>query len=136
MIEGWAHYTEDMMVREGFGGGDPRYSLVEKKWKLRGIANAIIDQKIHAERMTEHEALELMINETFQEESEANGKWKRAQLTSAQLSTYFTGYILFLELLKDYKAQEEEDFNIKNFHEELLSYGSIPIRYIREMMID
>ena len=136
MIEGWAHYTEDMMVREGFGGGDPRYSLVEKKWKLRGIANAIIDQKIHAERMTEQEALNLMINETFQEESEANGKWRRAQLTSAQLSTYFTGYILFLELLEDYKAQEGEDFSIKKFHEELLSYGSIPIRYIRQMMID
>ncbi|HJL74300.1 MAG TPA: DUF885 domain-containing protein [Candidatus Marinimicrobia bacterium] len=136
MIEGWAHYTEDMMVNAGLGGGDPRYSLVEKKWKLRGISNAIIDQKIHAERMTEQEALDLMINETFQEESEASGKWRRAQLTSAQLSTYFTGYILFLELLEDYKAQEGEDFNIKNFHEELLSYGSIPIRYIREMMID
>ena len=136
MIEGWAHYTEDMMVNAGLGGGDPRYSLVEKKWKLRGISNAIIDQKIHAERMTEQEALDLMINETFQEESEANGKWRRAQLTSAQLSTYFTGYILFLELLDDYKAQEGENFTLKKFHEELLSYGSIPIRYIREMMID
>jgi len=135
MIEGWAHYTEDMMIREGFGGGDPRYSLVEKKWKLRGISNAIIDQKIHAERMTEQEALDLMINETFQEESEANGKWRRAQLTSGQLSTYFTGYILFLELLDDYKKQEGDDFVLKKFHEELLSYGSIPIRYIREMMI-
>ena len=101
-----------------------------------GIANAIIDQKIHAERMTEQEALDLMINETFQEESEANGKWRRAQLTSAQLSTYFTGYILFLELLEDYKVQEGENFILKKFHEELLSYGSIPIRYIREMMID
>jgi uncharacterized protein (DUF885 family) len=136
MIEGWAHYTEGMMVNAGLGGGDPRYSLVEKKWKLRGISNAIIDQKIHAERMTEHEALDLMINETFQEESEANGKWRRAQLTSAQLSTYFTGYILFLELLEDYKEQEGVDFTLKKFHEELLSYGSIPIRYIREMMID
>ncbi len=135
MIEGWAHYTEDMMVKAGLGGGDPRYSLVEKKWKLRGIANAIIDQKIHAERMTEQEALDLMINETFQEESEANGKWRRAQLTSGQLSTYFTGYILFLELLDDYKKQEGDDFVLKKFHEELLSYGSIPIRYIREMMI-
>ncbi len=136
MIEGWAHYAEDMMVQEGFGGGDPRYSLVEKKWKLRGIANAIIDQKIHTERMTEAEALDLMINETFQEESEATGKWRRAQLTSTQLSTYFTGYVLLLELLEDYKTQEGADFNIKNFHEKFFSYGSIPIRYIRAMMID
>jgi len=136
MIEGWAHYAESMMVNAGFGGGDPRYKLVEKKWKLRGIANAIIDQKIHAERMSEKEALDLMINETFQEESEARGKWRRAQLTSGQLSTYFTGYMLFMELLEDYKQQEGDEFSLKKFHEELLSYGSIPIRYIREMMID
>lgn len=136
MIEGWAHYTESMMVEAGFGGGDPRYSLVEKKWKLRGIVNAIIDQKIHAGRMTKEEALDIMINETFQEDSEAEGKWRRAQLTSAQLSTYFTGYILFIELLEDYKKQEGNNFSLKKFHEELLSYGSIPIRYIREMMIN
>ncbi len=136
MIEGWAHYTESMMVDAGLGDGDPRYSLVEKKWKLRGIANAIIDQKIHAGRMTKKEALNFMINETFQEESEAEGKWRRAQLTSTQLSTYFTGYFLFMELLEDYKKQEGDKFRLKKFHEELLSYGSIPIRYIREMMID
>jgi uncharacterized protein (DUF885 family) len=57
-------------------------------------------------------------------------------LTSTQLATYFTGYILFLELLEDYKQQEGDDFVLKNFHDELLSYGSIPIRYIREMMIN
>ncbi|HDY75027.1 MAG TPA: DUF885 domain-containing protein [Candidatus Marinimicrobia bacterium] len=135
MIEGWAHYAETMMVKAGFGGGDPRYSLVEKKWKLRGIANAIIDQKIHAGRMTKEEALDIMINETFQEKSEAEGKWRRAQLTSVQLSTYFTGYILFIELLEDYKKQEGNKFSLKKFHEKLLSFGSIPIRYIREMMI-
>jgi len=135
MIEGWAHYAESMMVDAGFGGGDPRYSLVEKKWKLRGIVNAIIDQKIHAGRMTKEEVLNLTINEAFQEESEAEGKWIRAQLTSAQLSTYFTGYILFMELLEDYKEQEGDNFSLRKFHEELLSHGSIPIRYIRKMMI-
>jgi uncharacterized protein (DUF885 family) len=77
-----------------------------------------------------------MINETFQEASEANGKWRRAQLTSTQLSTYFTGYILFLFFFEDYKQQEGDDFVLKIFHVELLSYGSIPIRYIREMMIN
>jgi len=135
MIEGWAHYAESMMVNAGLGDHDPRYGLVEKKWKLRGIANAIIDQKIHAGRMTKEEALNLMKNETFQENSEAEGKWRRAQLTSCQLSTYFTGYFLMIELLEDYKSQEGDHFRLKKFHEELLSYGSIPIRYIREMMI-
>lgn len=135
MVEGWAHYAESMMVNAGLGGGDPRYSLVEKKWKLRGIANAIIDQKIHAGRMTKEEALDFMINETFQEKSEAEGKWRRAQLTSGQLSTYFTGYFLIIDLLEDYKRQEGDQFSLKKFHEEFLSYGSIPIHFIREMMI-
>ncbi len=134
MIEGWAHYCEGMMIQEGFGQGDPRYALVEKKWKLRGIANAIIDQQIHAGNMTREEALELMVRETFQEKAEASAKWRRAQLTSAQLSTYFVGNGLMWDLRRDVEEQSKTKFNLKSFHEKLLSYGSIPIRFLHEAM--
>lgn len=136
MIEGWAHYTEAMMIREGLGGGDPRYDLVQKKWSLRGIANAIIDQKIHTGNMTKEEAMDLMVNETFQEEAEASAKWVRAQLTSTQLSTYFVGNMLIDDLRKDYQQKLGDDFSLKTFHETLLSQGSIPVRYLREILID
>lgn len=136
MIEGWAHYTEGMMIDEGFGNGDPRYSLVQMKWKLRGIANAIIDQKIHAGTMTEEEAIELMVKETFQEEAEASAKWRRAQLSFGQLSTYFVGSELMLDLRRDVEQDKGSNFNLKEFHEELLSHGSVPIRHLRRLMLD
>lgn len=136
MVEGWAHYAESMMIDEGFGGGDPRYKLVELKWKLRGIANAIMDQKIQAEDMTREEALDLMVNETFQETSEAEAKWRRAQLTACQLTTYFVGYNLMMELRRDVEAAQGADFNLGAFHEALLNQGSIPIRYLREYLLN
>ena len=136
MVEGWAHYTERMMIEEGFGDGDPRYKLVQMKWKLRGIANAIIDQKIHAGKMTEDEAMELMVKETFQEEAEASAKWRRAQLSFGQLSTYFVGSTLMWDLKRDVEEKWGSNFNLKEFHEELLSHGSIPIRHLRWIMLD
>ncbi len=135
MVEGWAHYVEDMMIDEGFGQADPRLKLVERKWKLRGIANAIMDYRIHADNMTKDEAMALMIDETFQEESEATGKWRRAQLTSTQLSTYFTGYSLMWDLRRDVEDTRGGEFNLKEFHEELLSHGSIPIRFLRQELL-
>ncbi len=136
MVEGWAHYAETVMIDEGLGGGDPRYKLVELKWKLRGIANAIMDQKIHAEFMSKDEAMDLMVNETFQETSEAEAKWVRAQLTSAQLPTYFVGYSLMMDLRRDVEQAWGATFNLETFHESLLSHGSIPVRYLREYLLD
>ena len=79
------------MVDAGYLEGDDRMRLINLKWYLRGITNALIDQAIHVDGMTEDEAMRLMIEGGFQEEREAAGKWTRAQLTSAQLSTYFVG---------------------------------------------
>ncbi len=135
MIEGWAHYCEGMMVDAGLGGGDPRYKIVQLKWALRGITNAIIDQEIHAGTMTKEEAIYLMTEEGFQELSEAEGKWVRAQLTSCQLSTYFIGTQKMWNLRRSIEKKLGKSFNLKNFHEEVLSFGSIPVKYIREIMI-
>lgn len=73
-IEGWAIYSERMMIDAGYLGGDPLMHLINLKWYLRGIANAIMDQSIHAGDMTREEAMKLMIEDTFQEEREAAGK--------------------------------------------------------------
>ena len=91
-IEGWACYTEQMLSEEGFLDGDPLMRLVTLKWYLRTIANALLDQRIHVDGIRRADAMRMMIEDTFQEEREAAGKWTRAQLTSAQLSTYFVGY--------------------------------------------
>ena len=87
--------------------------LINLKWYLRGIGNAIIDQAIHTERMTRDEAMRLMLEDTLQEECEAAAKWVRAQLTSAQLSTYFVGAQELFDLRRDVGQDWGDDFNIK-----------------------
>ena len=91
-VEGWGVYAERMMIDAGYLDYDPLMRLINLKWYLRAVTNAIIDSAIHVDGMTRDEAIKLMIEGGFQEEREAAGKWVRAQLTSAQLSTYFVGF--------------------------------------------
>ena len=135
-IEGWAIYSERMMIDEGFLDGDPLMRLINLKWYLRGIGNAIIDQAIHAGDMTREEAMRLMMEDTFQEEREAAAKWVRAQLTSTQLSTYFVGTLEHFDLRRDIERAWGEDFNLKTYHDKILSYGSPPVQYVRALVLD
>ena len=129
-VEGWAVYGEWVMAQNGFGG--PRVKLERQKMVLRLAANAILDHDIHAGDMDEAAALALMKNEAFQEDGEAVGKWKRARLSSAQLTTYFYG---FTELLKLRRAAEvEPGFNERAYHDRLLSWGSPPMKYVRKLV--
>ncbi len=135
-IEGWAVYAEQMMWQQGFLDGDPLMRLISLKWYLRAIANAIIDQAIHVEGMTRDQALRLMIEDTFQEEREAAAKWTRAQLTSTQLSTYFVGYQEHADLRREAEQKWAEQFDLKTYHDRLLSFGSPPTRFVRALLFD
>jgi len=108
--------------------------MQQLKMRLRAICNAILDQSIHAGNMTEKEAMDLMTKEGYQQEGEAVAKWKRVRLTSAQLSTYFVGATEHLDL----RAAEQEklggDFNLKKYNDQVISYGSPPVKYVRELM--
>ncbi len=135
-IEGWAVYTEQMMADEGFLGGDPLMKLIARKWYLRGIANALIDQAIHTGGMTRDEAMKVMVEDTFQEEREAAAKWVRAQLTSTQLATYFVGYLEHVDLRREVEAAWGEEFALKKYHDTVISFGSPPVKYVRALMLD
>lgn len=135
MVEGWAVYAERMMIDQGFMNNDPKMKLINLKWYIRAVLNAIIDQKIHAYGMTQQEMMDLLTKEGFQEEREAAGKWRRANLTSAQLSTYFVGFQEIWDLRDAYKKKMGDKYTLKNFHETFLSYGSPSVKYIREMLL-
>src|SRR5437773_1939020 len=132
-IEGWAVYCEQMMAEQGYGG--PEVKMQQLTMRLRAIANAILDQSIHAGKMNEKEAMDLMMKEGFQEEGEAAGKWKRARLTSAQLSTYFVGVSEHLDLRAAEQKKLGNDFNLKKYNGQVISYGSPPVKYVRELML-
>ena len=135
-IEGWAVYTEQMMCEQGFLDGDPLMRLIAFKWYLRGIANAIIDQAIHVEGMTRDEAMKIMIEDTFQEEREAAAKWIRAQLTSAQLATYFVGYQEHRDMCQEAKETWGDNFTLKEYHDKVISFGSPPVKFVRALLFN
>jgi uncharacterized protein (DUF885 family) len=135
-IEGWAIYSERMMIDAGFLDGDPLMRLINLKWYLRGIGNAIIDQAIHTEGMTREQAMKLMMEDTFQEEREAAAKWVRAQLTSTQLSTYFVGTVEHFDLRRDIQRIWGKKFDLKTYHDKILSYGSPPVQYVRALVLN
>ena len=132
-IEGWAVYCEQMMAEQGYGG--PEVKMQQLKMRLRAIANAILDQTIHAGNMTEQQAMDLMTKEAFQQEGEAVAKWKRARLTSAQLSTYFVGATEHLDLRAAEQKKLGKDFDLKKYNDHVISYGSPPVKYVRELML-
>ncbi|MDQ6940086.1 MAG: DUF885 domain-containing protein [Verrucomicrobiota bacterium] len=131
-IEGWAVYAEQFMREADYGG--PEVKMQQLKMRLRVICNAILDQSIHAANMSEQEALDLMMKEGFQQEGEAVAKWKRARLSSTQLSTYFVGVTEHLDLRERAQAKLGDKFDLKKYNDEVLSYGSPPVKYVREMM--
>ncbi len=135
-IEGWAVYAERLMVEQGFRKDDPLMQLIQLKWYLRSIANAILDQAVHVEGMSRDAAMRLMMHDTFQEEREAAGKWVRAQLTSTQLPTYFVGVQEHLALREEARQRWGRTFTLKRYDDAVLSFGSPPVRYVRELMFD
>ena len=131
-VEGWAVYCEQVMAEQGYGG--PEVKMQQLKMRLRAICNAVLDQSIHAGNMNQKEAMDLMMKEGYQQEGEAVAKWKRARLTSAQLSTYFVGVTEHLDLRGRAKAKAGASFDQKKYNDQVISYGSPPVKYVRELM--
>jgi uncharacterized protein (DUF885 family) len=128
-IEGWAVYAEQFMAEAGWGGDETR--MEQLKIRLRVAINAILDQKIHAGQMTEDEAMRLMMDTGYQEEGEAAGKWRRAEMSAGQLSTYFVGVQEQLALADDLHAKMGGD--MQAVRDRMLSHGSIATKYVRQL---
>lgn len=135
MIEGWAVYAERMMLEEGYGNQEPEMWLMYFKWNLRSTCNVILDYSVHTKNMSKEAAMNLLVNEAFQQQAEAEGKWKRVSVTQVQLDCYFTGYTEIYDFREELKKQLGAKFNLKEFHEKFLSYGSAPVKYIKQLMI-
>ena len=134
-VEGWAVYAERIMAEQGYrGDGDPRAVRMQQlKMQLRSIINAILDARIHGHGMTEAEAMALMTERGHQEEGEAAGKWRRALLTSAQLSTYYVGYTEVSDLSAELRAADP-GLGEREVHDRMLAHGSPPARLLRTLI--
>jgi uncharacterized protein (DUF885 family) len=132
--EGWAVYTEQMMLDQGFGKGSIPLRLNQLKFYLRAVANTILDHKMHCTQMTDEEALRFLIDDTFQSEGEAVGKVIRAKQSSCQLSTYFVGRMAFYRLSQEVERELGDKFDLGRYHEAVLANGTLPVKYLPELV--
>jgi uncharacterized protein (DUF885 family) len=138
MIEGWAVYGERMMLEAGYpnieGPSSDEMWLMYYKWHLRSVCNTILDHSVQCLNMSKEDAMKLLVDEAFQQKTEAENKWRRASVTNVQLCCYFTGYTEIYNLREEMKKKEGDKFNLKKWHEQFLSYGSAPVKYIKQLM--
>lgn len=135
-VEGWACYAQDVMVEAGHRDGHPLYRLANLKFLLRVVANALLDIGVHVEGWDEARAMRLMTHDAFQQEREAAGKWTRARVSSAQLPTYFVGWREHWALRREAEQKAGAAFDMKAYHDQVLGYGSPPVRFTRQLMFD
>ena len=132
--EGWAVYTEQVMLDEGYGAGDLKLRLNQLKWYLRAVCNAILDYRMHCTGMTDEEALFLLVVRAYQSEGEAILKIQRAKQSSCQLSTYFVGRMAFQRLRRRVQSALGDGFELGPYHEAVLSHGTLPVKYLPEVV--
>ena len=132
--EGWAVYTEQMMLDQGYGKGDLALRLNQLKFYLRAVANAIFDYKMHCTELSDEESLKFLTERVYQSEGEARGKIVRAKLSSCQLSTYFVGRMAFYRLRQQVQKEQGDKFDLGRYHEAVLDHGTLPVKYLPELV--
>ena len=134
-VEGWAEYIADVMTEEGYLNHDPKFLLIRRKIMLRATANTILDIRMQTMNMSDEQAMDLMLNDTFQTQAEAEGKLRRAKLSSTQLPTYFAGSRQWWELRKKYQAAKGSSFTLEEFHNKALDQGALPLEYLQKIIL-
>ena len=135
MIEGWAVYTEQMMIEQGWDNYSGEIQMMQDKWKLRELANVILDYDIQCLDKPKEDIIRLLTKDCFQTMAQAEEKYHRATVSQVQLCSYYSGYLSIMALRDEYKKKMGDKYSLKDFHETFLSFGSSPVKYIRERML-
>ncbi|HYL38514.1 MAG TPA: DUF885 domain-containing protein [Bryobacteraceae bacterium] len=126
-VEGWATYAQQLVSDEGFMNNSVELRMTLYKQLMRAIANTILDVRLQTMGMTDQEAMDLMIRDTFQEKEEATAKLQRAQLSSCQLPTYFVGWRGWLDVREEYKKRKGAAYRLSDFHDAALKESAVPL---------
>lgn len=132
-VEGYAVLSEQIMLEAGLLNHSPELKLISMKFNLRAATNAIMDWGLHSGKMSDEEAMNLMMEYGFQEEREASLKLLRAKLSYVQLSSYFYGFSEIHKIYKNYKKKMGNNFKYSAFFSKILSKSSIPVRYLQKL---
>ena len=133
-IEGWAVYTEQMMLDQGYNQGDLALRLNQLKFYLRAVANTILDHQMHCSNWSDDDALGFLTKQCFQSEGEAKLKVIRSKQSSCQLSTYFVGRMAHYRLRQQIERELGNDFSLARYHEAVLEPGAVSVKYLPELV--
>jgi uncharacterized protein (DUF885 family) len=133
-VEGWAVYATEVMLDQGYLDNNTEFRLTFQKQQLRMIANTILDIRLQTMGMTDQQAMDLMLNDTFQEKEEASGKLRRAKLSSTQLPTYYVGWRDWRRVRQRVQETQGAGFLLKEFHERALKAGSVPLPVLSRLL--
>lgn len=133
-VEGWAVYAQQMMVDQGYLGGDEALRMTLLKQLMRSITNTVLDIRLHTMAMTDQQALDLMTHDTFQEPQEAAAKLVRAKLSSCQLATYYAGYKGWLEIRDSFRQRHPSDYSLSGFNERALNEGAVTLPMLAHLL--
>lgn len=132
--EGWAHYTEQMMLEEGYGNGDPKIQLAQLSEALLRDCRYVVGIKLHTQGMTVEQGAKLFVEKGFQEPANAYEESRRGAYNPTYL--YYTlGKLQVYKLREDYKQQKGHAFRLARFHSDFVRQGAIPIKLIRRILL-
>jgi uncharacterized protein (DUF885 family) len=126
-VQGWGIYAQQLMLDAGYRHEDRDLQLAQLKLRLRVIADAILDIRLHTRGMSDEQALDLLVRDAYQEREEALAKLQRARLSCFQLVFYYAGWKEWLELRSDYQARHPRDFTLRGFHDRALDEGAVTL---------
>jgi uncharacterized protein (DUF885 family) len=133
-VEGWAHYTEQMMVEEGFGGGDPKIQLAQLEEALLRDCRFVVGLKLHTQGLSVEDGTKIFEQQGYQEHATAFEEARRGAYNPTYL--YYTlGKLQIYKLRDDYKKLKGSDYSLEKFHNEFVSQGGIPIKLIRRILL-
>lgn len=134
-VEGWAHYTEQMMLEEGYASDDPRYKMAQLGEALLRSSRYVVSVLMHTQGMSLEEGTRFFMENAYMEETPARSEAMRGTFDPGYLN-YTLGKLLLLKLRQDYEAEQGSNFNLRQFHDRVLAYGSPPVPLLRTVLLE
>jgi len=133
-VEGWAHYTEQMMLEEGFAEGDPKIKMGQLAEALLRLCRFVVGIRLHTDGMTVEQGTRFFMENAYMGETPSRMEAERGTFDPTYL-VYSVGKLAILKLRDDYKRSRGAEYSLREFHDRLLSNGNAPIRVHRQMMM-
>ncbi len=133
-VEGWAHYSEQMMLEEGFGGGDPKIQLAQLQEALVRDCRFVVGIKLHTRAMSVRDGARCFVDQAFQEPANAYEESRRGAYNPTYL--YYTlGKLQIYKLRADYERSKGRGYSLQGFHDAFLREGGMPIKLMRRLLL-